>query len=148
MVAASDVAKYLLSLVDDEKGQVISNLALQKLLYYCQGYYLAYTNGQRKLFEEDIVAWKYGPVVVSVYNEYKKHGNCALPTNELTAEIASRFTPQQKELIGSVFEFFSGYSAISLMEKTHSEFPWKTTDMSEVISTEKMYDFFKGKIAQ
>ena len=152
MLKALDVAKYLLSLVDTEKGQVISNLALQKLLYYCQGYYLAFSKGKEPLFKENIVAWKYGPVVEEVYYYYKdKNGNdkdnCySLPCDELTDEIESKLTKEQKDVINSVFEFFKGYSAIGLMNKTHTEAPWMTTGMSEVISNEKIYDFFKGKI--
>lgn len=143
---AIDVAKYVLSLTDTEKGQVISNLALQKLLYYCQGYYLAFTDGKEPLFEEDIVAWKYGPVVESVYYEYKDRGCGPLPNNELTEEIEQYFSKEQKEVINGVFDFFKGYSAIGLMEQTHNEMPWKTTEKSEVISKEKLYNFFKGKI--
>lgn len=146
ILKALDVAKYILSLTDTERGQVISNLALQKLLYYCQGYYLAFTNGKEPLFNEDIVAWKYGPVVVDVYNNYKDKGCEILPNNELTEDIEKLFSKEQKDLIDSVFEFFKGYSAIGLMNKTHSEMPWMTTGLSEIISKDKLYEFFKGKI--
>lgn len=144
MLDALDVAKYLLSLVDTEKGQIISNLALQKLLYYCQGYYLGSTS--EKLFKEDVVAWKYGPVVPDVYFYYKDKGCSALPTDELTEEIENKFTKEQKELIEAVFENFKDYSAIALMNQTHTETPWKTTELSEIITTDKLKEFFKDKI--
>ena len=42
MMSALQIAKYFVSLVDEEAGDSISNLKLQKLLYYAQGGYLAY----------------------------------------------------------------------------------------------------------
>lgn len=52
IIKALNVAKYLLSLVNQDNGDTISNLKLQKLLYYVQGYYLAYFN--KPLFNEKI----------------------------------------------------------------------------------------------
>ena len=45
-------------------GELVSNLKLQKLLYYVQGFHLAVFG--EPLFEEEIEAWMYGPVVPSV----------------------------------------------------------------------------------
>ena len=41
MVSVHDVARYFLSLADDEAGDLLSNLKLQKLCYYAQGFRLA-----------------------------------------------------------------------------------------------------------
>jgi uncharacterized phage-associated protein len=43
----------------------LTHLKIQKMLYFAQGWYLAYHNVP--LFEDPIEAWKYGPVVRSVY---------------------------------------------------------------------------------
>jgi uncharacterized phage-associated protein len=53
--------RHFLKLSQPDIGDVISNLKLQKLLYYAQGFYLAIYG--KALFEEDIVAWEHGPVV-------------------------------------------------------------------------------------
>ena len=45
MLAAKDVAKYFVHLVDQESGDHITNLKLQKLLYFAQGFHLAMRNG-------------------------------------------------------------------------------------------------------
>ena len=58
--AANDIARYILTLSTPEVGDIISNLKLQKLLYYVQGFHLAIEN--EPLFMEDIQAWQYGPV--------------------------------------------------------------------------------------
>jgi uncharacterized phage-associated protein len=146
MALATNVAKYLLSLIDGEKGQVISNLALQKLLYYCQGYYLAYTENREALFEEDILAWRWGPVVENVYQEYRDYGSASLPSDEPTEHIENNLSEEQREVIRTVNDTYKGFSAIALMEKTHSESPWRETEQSCVITRDKMYNFFKGKI--
>jgi uncharacterized phage-associated protein len=36
--SALTIAKYFLSLPDEESGELVSNLKIQKLLYYAQGY--------------------------------------------------------------------------------------------------------------
>jgi uncharacterized phage-associated protein len=144
MLSASEVARYLLSLVDEEKGQVISNLALQKLLYYCQGYYLGLK--KEKLFEEEVVAWKYGPVVPAVYEEYNRYGSNPLPVPTIEDEELNGLDTEQKEIMDTVFEFYKDYSAIGLMRKTHKETPWRDTPLNKTISTEKMIEFFRGKV--
>ena len=51
-----DIANKILARgSSDDSGELISNLKLQKLLYYMQGFHLAYFN--EPLFEEDIEAW-------------------------------------------------------------------------------------------
>ncbi|MDD7741204.1 MAG: DUF4065 domain-containing protein, partial [Campylobacteraceae bacterium] len=75
---AIDVARYLITLeaeeaqIDDEnlKGFCVSHLKIQKMLYFCQGYYLGLYN--KALFDEKIEAWQHGPVIPSVYNFFKK----------------------------------------------------------------------------
>jgi len=148
MALATNVAKYILNLADVEKGQVISNLALQKLLYYCQGYYLAFTENREPLFEEDILAWRWGPAVSNVYHEYKHYGSGSLPNNELTDDIMATLSEDQKRVIEAVNDVYKGFSAIALMEKTHMENPWRETEQSEVITRDKIYAFFKGRIIE
>jgi uncharacterized phage-associated protein len=85
---AIDVANYFLSKADPEAGDVISNLKLQKLLYYAQGFHLA-IYGER-LFIEQIKAWKHGPVVPDIYHHFKKHGEFGLPRPTQVQELPKR----------------------------------------------------------
>jgi uncharacterized phage-associated protein len=72
-----DIANKIIHFVSDSNaGDLISNMKLQKLLYYQQGFHLAYFG--KPLFEEDIEAWMYGPVVPSVYSHFKTEGSGAL----------------------------------------------------------------------
>ena len=55
MLSAQDIADYLLAFVNRDEGELLSNLKLQKLLYYAQGFYLALYD--KPLFEDRIEAW-------------------------------------------------------------------------------------------
>ena len=66
MLTCYDIAKYFLAQADEEIGDLISNLKLQKLVYYAQGFYLALHD--EALFPEDIEAWTHGPVVPVLYH--------------------------------------------------------------------------------
>lgn len=63
MQDAKDVAAYILT----ERGR-LTGWQLQKLLYYCQAWSLAF-NGER-LFPQEILAWDHGPVVPEVFQDH------------------------------------------------------------------------------
>ena len=70
-------------------GELMTNLKLQKMLYYQQGFHLAYFG--TPLFDDEIEAWMYGPVVPSVYNHYKGNGrNGIIPDNEIKFSFEDR----------------------------------------------------------
>ncbi len=68
-----------------EEGVEITPLKLIKLVYIAYGWNLVLNKERPKLFEERIEAWKYGPVVPSVYHEFKKFGNNPIPKNDYAA---------------------------------------------------------------
>lgn len=68
-----DIANKLLTLADECCGELMSNMKLQKMLYYQQGYHLALFD--EPLFEDDLEAWMYGPAVPIVYDYYEINGN-------------------------------------------------------------------------
>ena len=65
-----------------EEGIEITPLKLIKLVYIAYGWNLVLNKDRSKLFEERIEAWKYGPVIPSVYHEFKKFGKKPIPQNE------------------------------------------------------------------
>jgi uncharacterized phage-associated protein len=69
--SALTIAKWFIAWAEAEEEE-LSNLKLQKLLYYAQGHHLARFG--HALFEEPIQAWSHGPVVPGVYHEYKWAG--------------------------------------------------------------------------
>ena len=137
---ALDIANKIISKTDLEHGDTISNLKLQKMMYYQQGFHLAYF--LTPLFDEDIVAWQYGPVVPSVYKEYKSFESNSISTSKEGISLSD----DEEELFNNVYEEYNQFSAVALMKMTHEESPWKTTEINSVISRDKMMAFFKTQI--
>ena len=142
MVNALDVARYLLTLVNEEEGDLMSNLKLQKLLYYTQGYYLAMYG--KPLFPDEIQAWSYGPVVPNVYHEYKRHGRSAIPVPK-DADL-SMFSSTECDLINGIYRDYGQYEASVLMHLTHEELPWQSTQRNDVITHNLLKNYFKTQL--
>lgn len=138
-----DIAnKLLLKAANGSAEELMSNMKLQKMLYYQQGFHLAYFN--EPLFEEDIEAWMYGPVVPTVYEIYKTNGSKGILPQEKEVELNAK----EEALFNEVFQTYNIFSASGLMNMTHSEKPWKTTPIGvgNVISKEKLCSFFKKRL--
>lgn len=144
MATCSDVARYFLYKTNPEIGDTISNLKLQKLVYYAQGFSLAIFG--TPLFDEAIKAWEHGPVVPSLYHDYKQYEAGSIPSLDQFAD--SPFSDEQIELLDEVYEVFGQFSAWALRNMTHSEPPWSETDKDAEISHKAMKKFFATRVAQ
>lgn len=96
-----------------EDHHPISNLQLQKILYFIQREYLK--TGKGPAFVDDFEAWQFGPVVPAVYYNYC--GNGALP-------ISMEFnTPsiQSEDIsnVRSIIEHLRNLDPWLLVEATH-----------------------------
>lgn len=69
---ARDLAHYIVDKCtrDDEP---VSNLQLQKIMYFLQTVYCRATEGDL-LFDDEFEAWQYGPVMKGVYKEFSGYG--------------------------------------------------------------------------
>jgi len=144
MPSALDVAKFFLAQASEDAGDLVSNLKLQKLVYYAQGFHLALFD--RPLFDEQVEAWTHGPVVPAVYHHYKHHGSGSIPFPEdFNPEV---FSDEQAELLNEVQQIYGQYSAWRLREMTHEESPWKDNfqagALNLVIPNDDLQAFFKG----
>lgn len=146
MLTCFDVAEYFLAHCGEESGDLISNLKLQKLSYYAQGFSLALLG--RPLFNEKIEAWMHGPVVPDLYHHYKEHGNGALPVpGNFNTE---KFSEDEMGLLDEVYKVYGQFSAWKLRNMSHEEAPWVKTYIegaaSQEIKPEIMSEFFKTLI--
>lgn len=133
---------FIRKFVELEEG--ITNLKMQKLLYYAQGIGAARFNC--KLIPEDFEAWTYGPVVPSVYHNYKTSGSSALSINpgaDLT--LLSKNTTAIK-ILGETLNSYGKYTAWVLRDKTHCESPWLETKQNQVIEFKLIQEFFKSSL--
>lgn len=142
MYTALEVAKYTINKCI-ELGRPISNLQLQKILYYIQGEYMKKNHGE-VLFNESIEAWQYGPVVPDVYYKYKMYSASRIIDKQEEIEI----TASNKPIIDEVIENKSLLRASRLVQDTHEESPWKTAykrGSGTTILKEEMKEFFFGE---
>ncbi|WP_295728499.1 Panacea domain-containing protein [uncultured Muribaculum sp.] len=142
----TEIANLLLRFSYTAEGaeDMMSNMKLQKMLYYEQGFHLACFG--TPLFEEDIEAWMYGPVVPCVYDKYEQFGR-----NGIVPDMDSEFrlAGDELELFAQVYEVYGKYSAYGLMNLTHGELPWKSTPTGKgnIITKDKLKEYFKTQLS-
>ena len=113
------VIEYLVEQCED-----ITPLALQKALYYIQGFFYAFYN--RFIFTEDCEAWVHGPVYRDVYNRYSQYRFDPIePKREAIDDTC--FTTNEKVMLDSIIHSFCCYSGKVLEHFTHEENPWLQT---------------------
>lgn len=149
-LSAVDIANEIIR-VAHETGKSISNMKLQKLLYLAQGIHLAFKN-DTPLFEDQIEAWKYGPVVPSVYHKFKIYFSGDIPANHPFAGDSITLDADQLKIIRRVVDLYGGLTAISLSNFTHlPDGPWfpvytDPTNFSAEITTSSISTYFKSWI--
>jgi len=136
---ATEIARFVVK-ISKAYGDKITHLKLQKILYYIQGAYLALKN--QPAFSDEILAWKLGPAVISVYSEYKQYGKKAIPYNSGAIEIS----PEDQKFIEEIYKRYRGYTAGQLVDKTHREAPWESTADSDVISNDSIKEYFSSTV--
>lgn len=111
MYVALDLSKYIISKCVRD-GHPISNLQLQKILYYIQVYFLKHDN---IAFPDAIEAWQFGPVVPNVYYYYCGYG--AMPITSMHERIT--IGARDKTIIDEIVENKRGLDPWKLVEETH-----------------------------
>ena len=142
--SAENVAKYFIYLAsqgfvgDNKEREGITNLKLQKVLYFAQAYYLAKVG--KPLFKESIEAWEYGPVVPDVYRKFRSNGSNPI----ICKEDKSSLSDEDKETLKKVWGTFGGYSASRLVDIAHAHTPWREANKSasRVISHKAIKEYY------
>jgi len=120
-LSALDVAKYFLCKAHQE-GDLVTNLKLQKLLYYAQAWYLV--NYNAPLFKEAIRPWHLGPVIKEVYDEFKNFGSMSISYTP-TGKESNLFSERQIHYLDEFYDVFFKFTAHELVNMSHNEPPWK-----------------------
>lgn len=141
MLDVFDVASYFINKQEAEAGDAITNLKLQKLLYYAQGCSLALRN--EPLFSDSVVRWKCGPVVESVYTKFKDYNVERIPFQSLNLDV---FDKNIVFLLDTVYTSLGRFAAWMLKDLSMKTFPFTSTKMSDAIDHETMKEFFKTQI--
>lgn len=153
---ALDIARYIVN-YSNKQEYGISNLKLQKILYFVQAEFLALQKKQ-PCFQEEIEAWGFGPVVPGVYKEFRQYGGSNIPTIQKYIEIDEDWSiiekkydsecikQEDKNIINKIIDGFADYSASSLVSITHKQDPWMKTykkGQCKIIPKQIIKEFFE-----
>ena len=115
--SAEKIALYIIS-----TGREITNLLLQKLLYYVKA--ISGLFEEKSIIMEPCEAWKFGPVFPSVYEKYREFGKQEIEMNLSKEYVDKLLTEEEKQISDYVMNKFGIYSAWFLKDLTHLEEPW------------------------
>lgn len=141
-----DIAKYFIWLAN-ETGSFISNLKLQKLVYYSQAWHLALH--EQPLFDEDFEAWVHGPVIPTLYQSYKHFG-----WKPIQEEIILDLPETIRAYLQEVTDEYFACDAYELEQMTHREEPWQKARVglmpdqpsTNIIQKNWMQEYYKARV--
>lgn len=116
-------ARFFIEESRPENG--LTPMKLIKLAYIAHGWHLAFFD--KPLLSETVQAWKYGPVIESLYHGFKQYGNELIPKSELSClqDLSSDFIETSRPLLVKVWEKYGGLSGLHLSALTHQPgTPW------------------------
>jgi len=147
MANVFDVAEYILS----KLGQ-LTTMKLQKLVYYCQAWSLAWDGVP--LFQEDFEAWMNGPVCPELYKAHK--GIFIVESGFFKNYVSNKpnFSQDNYDSMDAVIRDYGDKAPYWLSELTHKENPWKLArhglsigePSNNIITKESMQLYYEGLV--
>lgn len=151
-----EICSYIIN-YSNEKEYDISNLKLQKLLYFIQVYFLI--KNDEPCFEEKIEAWDFGPVVPIAYNQYKQYGSMNIPPVTMYIDRFGNnpyqikrieydniyISKNDRKMINNVIDKLADYTATDLVAITQNQAPWREVhedDQHNEITHESLIKYF------
>ncbi|MEW6539174.1 MAG: type II toxin-antitoxin system antitoxin SocA domain-containing protein [Pseudomonadota bacterium] len=153
------VANYLLDKAD-EKGLELTNLAINKVLYFCHAWYLA-TKGEPLLLGA-FEAWDHGPVVPTVYHQFKSYGRDRITGRATVIDFETgvdvvakaQFSAEEIEYLEKMLNFYGTRSGSTLRNMSHEPgAPWdvvrvKSDEPGMVIPNSLIEEYFRDRLGQ
>ena len=160
MIDPRVVANFVLDRADDQ-GRDITNLDLQKIIYFLHGHHLV--RYQEPLVEGEFEAWTYGPVHRVIYDAFRVYNDTPIdgratafdPIRRKRRELPALDDKRATELICEVAGRYLDMPTYSLVQLTHSEgTPWSRTvhdaekrvNVGMKISNAVIEEYFEGSI--
>lgn len=137
MVSIFDVAKYIVI-----HNKNVSPMKLQRLCYFCQAWYMAWTD--EPLFEEDFRGWATGPFCLELYNSLK---NLSVVRAKDIKGYIIKLTEEQKKVIDRVLSFYKDKDAQWLTQLSLTDNPWRESTIyhtNNVIPKKSIMEFYKN----
>lgn len=118
---AVELAEKVISIVH-ENGMYITNLQLQKVMYYIQGEYLHKFGC--KAFDDPTECWPYGPAIKRIWNVYDTYGRKPINSRESNLSLSI----QEEVCIKKVINEKLRINVWDLVDQTHAELPWRSAN--------------------
>ena len=148
---AKMIAKWFLS------KESMSPKKIQKLVYYAYAWYLTLMNDSdndlsKRLFDEQILAWVHGPVIYSIYQEYKSYRFNEVPKSNIDK---SDYDDDVDDVLRQVWDVYGDFNANELESITHQEEPWikargglgPLENGYEALDDKVIYSYYLGQMA-
>lgn len=120
---ATTVANRFIELAKQDGGRLLTPMQIIKLSYMAHGFSLAIRN--RPLLNEAVEAWRYGPVIPSLYSKLKSFGNGGVDKLLSRLFTSEALASEDTELIDAVYEKYGKLTGGQLSFLTHKNgTPW------------------------
>jgi uncharacterized phage-associated protein len=147
------IANYFIQKSFDS-GKELTPMKLVKLVYIAHGWHLALKN--EPLINEGVQAWKYGPVINSLYHYFKPYGNNQISAPGRVIGLGVRDPDDEtKAFLDKIWEVYGDMNGLELSTLTHQQntpwdIVWNTRDGKNVkaalIGNEIIKEHYKTKI--
>lgn len=133
MYKVEEIAEYII------QNNIISNLKLQKILYFIQANFLILKN--KKCFEENIESCDFGVIIPKVYNKYRVFGASSIPNFNICKSF--NIKKKDKKLINLIVNKCSSYSNGQLLDIIIQQTPWENAYKNKTyIDVKDIMQFF------
>ncbi len=139
------IACYIIAYCNGN-GYFVSNLKLQKLLYFVQMKFLI--EKEALCFSEDIIAVDFGVMVPLVYQKYFSYGSSMIPYSMVFNRKIYPIREEDKDIIDDVIMDVGKYSSTLLLKRILSQDAWKNayySSDSKVISRDNISKYLEKK---
>ncbi len=145
-----DMANYFLDKAK-QTAIAVTNLKLQKLVYYAQAWHLAIHN-EALMEGVEFEAWIHGPVIHELWNKYRNYSYKPINEEATPPELDAR----SDQFLEEVVEVYLDKDAYTMELMSHREDPWilarngyaDNERCTNIISEESMRTYFKSRLKQ
>lgn len=116
----------------DQDHIPVTPMKLQKLMYFCHADYLKQFGND--LIKQNFEAWDYGPVIPSIYAEFKREKDQPIrrfaqsfdPISASRKIYKCPISPKEEEIVRGLYSFYKNFSAGQLSDLSHEHGgPWR-----------------------
>lgn len=146
----NEIANFFIEKAFNEKNNTLTPMKLQKVLFFTQGWSLALRNSP--IFSDRFVAWDYGPVLVSLYREFKHFGRNSITEfahdyigNKFVTPKISKEDKETRDFLEKIWQVLKDAGAVQLSNLTHAtSSPWDNAKNREdaIIRDDEIKEYF------